>query len=515
MKKRLKRIVCFLTAATIMVTATFPAHAAAVPVSLSPSSYVLSLLLNSMGLDVGLSALSSWVGSTETYQDYVAAGEKGTLSAWEQWCYDQSKAEGGQALKDSYEANIEWLGKLSWGDTVETIPTEKLHSSAKSLNDWARTFPSYGTDETLYKRSTSAPARPPCDPFPDDMIISWILDQTKIDSTRGKYDQYDVYYISSSYTEYGKDYSTGYTSSSSYDGIVGYRYSSYADLYDINTGKKIEKFRRSSFRYWYLTNSYETSSPSTISTQVTYDVVKDLPIPIFDSKDEMYAYTSGKQVDAVNGKDKSGLKAKAVNPSLQKTMVAKPRIIALPADEDTAKKNLDAVNMGADVDTIIKALEAAGLTIDKGIDVPDESETTDETTADDTDKKVITSLGQIIEKLEAIPKAIGNFFMIDTDAIDAAFKELHSTFLSKFELLSKLVNIFKDSGRSFSESPPIIKMQTPDCLKFAIHDDYMMVMDLTAYANYFVWVRGIIAAAIWVSFGKWLLDQFNVQFHIG
>lgn len=274
MKKQLKRIVCFGMAAVIGMSVAFPARADAVPVSLDPSSYVLSLLLNSMGIDVSLSALSSWVGSTETYQDYVTAGEKGTLSAWEQWCYDQAKAEGGQALKDSYESNIEWLGKLSWGDTVETIPTEKLHSSAKSLNDWARTFPSYGTNDTSYKRSTTVQVRPPYDEFPDDMVLGWGPTESGTHSTRGRYDEYQAFFIASSYRESGKDYTTIYTSSLSYDGIVGYKDDDsdppvYVYFYDTNTGKRINKFHYGYFRYWYLTNTYEEYSKgvSDLTTQ--------------------------------------------------------------------------------------------------------------------------------------------------------------------------------------------------------------------------------------------------------
>lgn len=391
-------------------------------ISLDPSSYVLSLLLNSMGIDVSLSALSSWVGSTETYQDYVSAGEQGTLSAWEQWCYDQAKAEGGQALKDSYESNIEWLGKLSWGDTVETIPTEKLHSSAKSLNDWARTFPSYGTNDTSYKRSTTVQVRPPYDEFPDDMVLGWGPTESGTHSTRGRYDEYQAFFIASSYRESGKDYTTIYTSSLSYDGIVGYKDDDsdppvYVYFYDTNTGKRINKFHYSYFRYWYLTNTYEEYNKgiSDLTTQFLYKYVKNSPIPIFGSEDEMYAYTSGGHADAVNGKDKSGLKAKAVNPALQKTSIGALKGLTLPSDENTAKKNLESVNMGTDIDTIIKALTAAGLVIDKSIDIPDESETTDETTTPDKDDTGSTSvsLKTIINKIEQIIQVLSEWNFAD------------------------------------------------------------------------------------------------------
>lgn len=336
-------------------------------VSLDPSSYVLSLLLNSMGIDVSLSALSSWVGSTETYQDYVSAGEQGTLSAWEQWCYDQAKAEGGQALKDSYESNIEWLGKLSWGDTVETIPTEKLHSSAKSLNDWTRTFPSYGTDNTLYKRPTAVQERPPFDRYPDFMSLGWYYVSSGNDSTYGKYDEYRSYFINANYTLNGKKPNEMYTSNASYENLVGYVDSDMdVWLYDCISGLKINGFERSDFRYYYLTDTYRVVSISVSASSpsyVPYVAMKNTPIPIFSSKEEMYAYTSGGHADAINGKDKSGLKAKAVNPALQKTSIGALKGLTLPSDEETAKKQLANIDITSNLDQLLEALSAAGLSV--------------------------------------------------------------------------------------------------------------------------------------------------------
>ena len=366
----------------------------------------------------------------------------------------------------------------------------------------------------MYKRSTAVQERPPYDAYPNNMCLGWYFAESATDSG-GKYDQYFAYYVRTDYNSF----LSAFDSSASYDNLVGYMASDgkIAYLYDTNTGKEIDYFRYQGFQYRYLTNSYVAGGTGIGTTRsLIYKAIKNTPIPIFNTADEMYAYTSGGHVDAINGKDKSGLKAKAVNPALQKTSIGALKGLTLPADENAAKKNLESVNMGTDIDTIIKALTAAGLVIDKGIDVPDESESAGETTADDADKKtIITSLGKILDKLEAIPGEIANFFTLDMASIDAALKDLQATFEGKFEVLEKLVNIFKDTGRTFSETPPVFKMQTPDCLRFAIHEDYITVLDLTGYKDLFFWVRGIMAASIWFAFGKWLLDQFDVKFHIG
>ena len=526
MKKCLKRVACFLIAAVIIIAVTFPACADAVPVSLTPVDYIVSLIMQACGVDFGPSLnTASMMGQMqevldtytsnggdladqESYHAYVEERAKaGELGGFMQWRY----GDGSVGVRDQFFSAVDdvtsWCS-ATWGDTV-SLGSEIGDYWVNAAKGWLGTQESYGTDGIDYK----IPVRSSSISFMDGFIypnLSFYL----LDGYGGyyvhPYDTLDNCYI---YFVADVGSSGGLWGQLNIVSLAPFSYS-YTDkngtLNTLDGSRNTTKINNVTYDYYTYSRrsaSYGNSSaalpyyyfPKSVATQynISSEIAKSLIL--------------GNVTDITES-----ITAKVVNPALQQTVIAqKSSSLSLPASGDEAQKKLQSIDLGGGIDDIIKALTAAGLVIDKGIDVPDESETTDETTADDTNKKVITSLGQIIEKLEAIPKAISEFFTIDTNAVDAAFKELHSTFSSKFELLSKLVNIFKDSGRSFSESPPIIKMQTPDCLKFAIHDDYMVVMDLTAYATYFVWVRGIIAAAIWVAFGKWLLDQFNVQFHIG
>lgn len=319
-------------------------------VSLDPSSYVLSLLLNSMGIDVSLSALSSWVGSTETYQDYVSAGEQGTLSAWEQWCYDQAKAEGGQALKDSYESNIEWLGKLSWGDTVETIPTEKLHSSAKSLNDWARTFPSYGSDELVYKKdfvfTADRSSWAEYDKNPQYLWLGWSFLNTWQNE-----DRYECFYLYENL-----DYSD----------LIAHIYRTISGeircyIFNIHTRTEISRYRYESWTYDYNTRFF-TNTGWNNQSYVPYEAIYD-KIPVFADKESMLDYIEGLSVQTVNYPDRYGISANAVNSALQKTSIGALNGLTLPPDEETAKKQLANIDITSNLDQLLEALSAAGLSV--------------------------------------------------------------------------------------------------------------------------------------------------------
>ncbi|WP_227167666.1 hypothetical protein [Enterocloster lavalensis] len=506
MKKQLKRIACFAMAVVIGMSVAFPARADAVPVSLSPSSYVLSLLLNSMGVDVSLSSLASWCGVTETYEEFCDLGAKDQLSAWEQWCYNQGQSEGAEALRESYNKNVGWLSSLGWDVTV---PTEDLSATADSMEAWLKSMPTYGTEAlsyTMYRKAYSVPvAEYTC--YPNLMF-------------RDKLDY--LHYVVSSESDvylffvkhiFGQQYRGGFYALSIHPFVYGYidRYGDLESCVSLENSLRIGGVSYTYYRYYLGSDSYGRESTGWLPYEYV-DLASDRD-NMLDEIAESFLIAQGAQ--ELNTVYAQTLPAQKVNPLLAKAASRSIRGVALPVDSTEAEEKLKGVNLTDDVQSILKSLLSAGLDITVDVDIPDESETTDETTTDDTDKKVITSLGQIIEKLEAIPKAIASFFTLDMAAIETAFKELQSVFNSKFDVLAKLVNIFKDTGRTFSDTPPVFKMQTPDCLRFAIHEDYITVLDLTGYKDLFFWVRGIMAASIWFAFSKWLLDQFDVKFHIG
>lgn len=135
-------------------------------------------------------------------------------------------------------------------------------------------------------------------------------------------------------------------------------------------------------------------------------------------------------------------------------------------------------------------------------------------------KNVITTIPdtliEIKDGIVAIPGDIIDFFTIDTAAIGLSYADLQATFDGRFSAVKQLGAVFSDSGRTFDQAIPVITMGVPAPLKFAFPDkDEIIVMDLRPYAQWFSWARALLVAMLWLAFGKWVLDQFDVDFHIG
>lgn len=115
----------------------------------------------------------------------------------------------------------------------------------------------------------------------------------------------------------------------------------------------------------------------------------------------------------------------------------------------------------------------------------------------------------------AIPGAVTGFFVIDTAAVAAAQAALLEAFRAKFAALYGLSDIFAFSG-SGGTAVPVFTIPVPDFLRVAFPgQDRIVVLDLRPYADYFDLARGIIAAFLWIMFGRWVLEQFDVKFHVG
>lgn len=126
------------------------------------------------------------------------------------------------------------------------------------------------------------------------------------------------------------------------------------------------------------------------------------------------------------------------------------------------------------------------------------------------------TLTNILDGIQAIPGQITDFFTVDTVAVSAAFAGLQDTFALKFPLLGQLQSIFSYKGQSFDQTPPVFTMQVPDCLRFAYpNTDTIVVLDLTPYADYFGAARTLLTAALWLMFAQWVLNEFNIKFHVG
>ncbi|MGP1589178.1 MAG: hypothetical protein ACTTHL_04645 [Oribacterium sp.] len=127
---------------------------------------------------------------------------------------------------------------------------------------------------------------------------------------------------------------------------------------------------------------------------------------------------------------------------------------------------------------------------------------------------VSTKVTDVAEAVKAVPKAITDFFTIDSAAVGAASAALSAEFKLHFALLEQL-NFFKQT-RSFDTAVPVIKMQIPAFWAFAFPgQSEIIIMDLRPYADIFRFARGILSAALWIAVAKWLLDQLDVEFHVG
>ena len=495
-------------------------YAASPAVTLDPLSYFLSLLLNSAGVQVSLSSVASWVGVEDSYEDYVRRGKLGQLSAYSQWVYDQTadNDDEGELMKAEFDrcfGGLIGLNNAEWGEKI-TLSDGAMQGFCSGLKSWLSTFPAYGTDTMDYTVKGKAFSTNWASAYGDITLYP----NLEFDTRPGYAGRH--YLVSSSddvYVFFAKGENkwpdTGvfcafsmspFTYVYPYGGKDNYLES--VSGYTTYEGVEID----------YYTYHMSWSAYGASTYQLPYDYIDQRNTSYSGSMESFVGALFSRLAKSLYKNDvtsvaKIPLPVEQVNAAVQKsTLGTIGDTITLPADEISAQEKLEGINLQDDIENILKSLIAGGIAIDMAPDIPDESETTTE----DADKKtIIAKLSDILAKLEAIPKAIAEFFTLDTVAIDTAFKNLLAAFSSKFDVLAKLVNIFKDMNRTFSDTPPVFKMQTPDCLKFAIKDDTMTVLDLTGYKDVFFWVRGILAASIWFAFGKWLLDQFDVKFHIG
>ena len=129
------------------------------------------------------------------------------------------------------------------------------------------------------------------------------------------------------------------------------------------------------------------------------------------------------------------------------------------------------------------------------------------------------ALADIKDQVIAVPKSIAAeisaFFAIDTTRINNSYSDMTNALKAKLSAINQIIDIFDKTNYSFSDTPPVFTMQTPDALKQAVQSDTIVIMDLTKYTDAFYWCRTILSAVLWVAFGKWVLDQFDVQFHVG
>ena len=187
------------------------------------------------------------------------------------------------------------------------------------------------------------------------------------------------------------------------------------------------------------------------------------------------------------------------------------------------EENLKAVSAADDANALYKALATAGIVIDVGTDIPDETEKP--TTGDITDDEKVTigkSLSDILaaitgmaDKVAAIPREVANFFTLDIAVISNEFEGLQDAFAAKFAGISLLADVFTKSY-SFDMTVPVFTVPVPETLREMFGgQSEIVIMDLRPHTELFLQLRSLLVAMFWVAFAKWLLDQFDVKFHVG
>lgn len=189
-------------------------------------------------------------------------------------------------------------------------------------------------------------------------------------------------------------------------------------------------------------------------------------------------------------------------------------ILALPGNIASAFDSA-LVNIGTKIDAIPSVLADIR---DKIISIPDNIGK-ELAKLGDWLQTIPGALADIKDQVIAVPKSIGAeisaFFAIDTTRINNSYSDMTNALKAKLSAINQIIDIFDKTNYSFSDTPPVFTMQTPDALKQAVQSDTIVIMDLTKYADAFYWCRTILSAVLWVAFGKWVLDQFDVQFHVG
>lgn len=126
------------------------------------------------------------------------------------------------------------------------------------------------------------------------------------------------------------------------------------------------------------------------------------------------------------------------------------------------------------------------------------------------------SLTGLKDAVIAIPGQITDFFTLDMAVVNTAYADLTTAFQGRFSGLYALSSVFDQKNRTFDDTPPVFTMPVPDALKIAYPDsDTIVIMDLRQHAAIFKSIRLILTAILWYMFAIWLLNQFDVKFHIG
>lgn len=128
----------------------------------------------------------------------------------------------------------------------------------------------------------------------------------------------------------------------------------------------------------------------------------------------------------------------------------------------------------------------------------------------------IRGIKTAIENIPGIlSQGFTDFFTINTTQITASYEALSGAVSGKFSAVKQIKDIFANAGGNFDSVIPVFTMKVPPPLQPVFQAEEIVVMDLRPYADMFSWCRLILTAILWLAFGHWVMEQFDVQLHVG
>lgn len=116
--------------------------------------------------------------------------------------------------------------------------------------------------------------------------------------------------------------------------------------------------------------------------------------------------------------------------------------------------------------------------------------------------------------LQQILAAIQNIFALDADAVGDAQKRFNDAVDDVVPDLPDFPKLFGSFQTTDKIEYPVFKMQTPKVLREYYDHDYIILLDCKDYAEYIVWIRRILQAAIWLTFAYAVLCHFKVDLSV-
>lgn len=116
--------------------------------------------------------------------------------------------------------------------------------------------------------------------------------------------------------------------------------------------------------------------------------------------------------------------------------------------------------------------------------------------------------------LQQILAAIQNIFALDADAVGDAQKRFNDAVDDVVPDLPDFPKLFGSFQTTDKIEYPVFKMQTPKVLREYYDHDYIILLDCKDYAEYIVWIRRILQAAIWLTFAYTVLCHFKVDLSV-